>query len=218
MPRFGPWPASLKSIPSTLARSWCRCARQVIQKKTKTWHKALSFVLKIGITIHKISTFWPKKNPVECFSLALRIWASESMATHRWAEKEIRTRHGLRRIDWFRFSQNSQRCEFWCLPNAMLLYVAICCYMLLYNVAPPSCKLVYEIINTIVIGVINQLSYLGGPTLYVAMFCFLAADTKYVSSMFHCFWINLKLIHTRTENSNVCFSCFLCNSLWCNSA
>ena len=97
-------------------------------KKTKTWHKALSFVLKIGITIHKISTFWPKKNPVECFSLALRIWASESMATHRWAEKEIRTRHGLRRIDWFRFSQNSQRCEFWCLPNAMLLYVAICCY------------------------------------------------------------------------------------------
>ena len=80
-------------------------------------------------------------------------------------------------------------------------YVAICCYMLLHNVAPPSCKLVYEIINTIVIGVINQLSYLGGPTLYVAMFCFLAADTKSVSSMFHCFWIHLKLIHTRTENS-----------------
>ena len=172
-------------------------------------------MLKIGIMIHKISTFLAEKKPSGMFlfssqDLGIRVNGYSPLGGKGNPNQAWPPKNWLVQI-------LPELPEVWVLMFAEC-YVAICCYMLLYNVAPPSCKLVYEIINTIVIGVINQLSYLGGPTLYVAMFCFLAADTKYVSSMFHCFWINLKLIHTRTENSNVCFSCFLCNSLWCNSA
>ena len=137
MPRFGPWPASLKSIPSTLARSWCRCARQVIkkyQKQAKNNQTYLSFVLKIGITIHKISTFWPKKNLSGMFlfssqDLGIRVNGYSPLGGKGNPNQAWPPKNWLVQI-------LPELPEVWVLMLAEC-YVAICCYMLLHNVAPP---------------------------------------------------------------------------------